>query len=254
MINYITQQSFRCLLGVQSRDIEILDNLFVWKVSKKQHFSVEGCLTPSNIENLKKIAPSNFHYINQENLDILKQNFKVDKAKNLSIVLNIEDLSFSGNQNKSIRHCLNRANKEGFVLENNYRKIEDVKLLVKEWGDNYTDHYFRNNSGKNFYFYHNNFHKDLISLFVYKKNDLVAFGTLSIPNAEGYSSYVLGKSLWKRFYGLSEFADVELYKLGQAAGIKKINMGQASKKLLDYKAKFPHIKETHYDGSIECFS
>ena len=71
------------------------------------------------------------------------------------------------------------------------------------------------------------------------------------PNINGTCSYVLGKALYKRFYGLSEFADVELYKLGVAAGITQVNMGQASKGLLQYKTKFTHTKETHYDGSIE---
>jgi hypothetical protein len=249
-INYITRQSFRCLLGVQSKDVQILDNLFLWKVGKKQHFGVEGDLTSDNIDNLKKIAPSNFHYLNESNLAILKNNFKVDKAKNLSVILDIGDLSFGGATGKSIRHSLNRAKKENFTLENNYRKIEDVKNLIEEWSNDYTAKYFRDNSGKNYYFYKNNFHLGLISLFVYKENNLVAFGTLSQP-IEGYSSYVLGKALWKRHFGLSEFADVELYKLGQTAGISQVNMGLAKGNLLDYKSKFPHIKEIHYDGSIE---
>jgi hypothetical protein len=248
MSNYINHQSFRCLLGVQSKDIQIFDNLFLWKVGKKQHFAIEDKLTTENIKIIQQYAPSNFHYMDQDNLDILKHNFKVDKSKDISIIINIEDLSFRGNQYKNIRHALNRSSKEGFSLETNYRDISDVKKMVNEWSNEYTEKYFRDNSGKNFFFYKNNFHKDLISLFVYKEKDLVAFGTLSQP-VNGFSSYVLGKALYKRHYGLSEFADVELYKLGQ--GITHVNLGQATKGLLDYKTKFPHTKEVHYAGSIE---
>ena len=249
-INYINHQSFRCLLGVQSKEIQMLDNLFLWKVGKKQHFAVENELTYNNISNLVKYCPSNFHYLNQSNLEILKTYFKVNKVKNTSIIIDIQDLSFAGKKNSSIRHCLNRCHKENFTLENNYRDINDVKLLIDEWSNNYTSNYFRDNSGKNMFFYKNNFHQNLISLFVYKENDLIAFGTLSQPNENGYSSYVLGKALFKRHYGLSEFADVELYKLGQKSNIKFVNMGQANKGLLDYKTKFNHLQEIHYDGSI----
>lgn len=250
-MNYINKQSFRCLLGVQSKDVQIFDNLFLWKVNKKQHFVVENDLTQSNIDILKNYCPSNFHYMTESNLAILKQNFKVDRSKQMSIILDISDLTFSGNKGKNVRYSLNRAAKENFVIENNFRKLEDVKSLIEEWSNLYTFKYFRDNSGKNFYFYKNNFHKDLISVFVYKEDDLVAFGTLS-DSVNGYSSYILGKALYKRHYGLSEFADVELYKLGKQAGIKFVNMGSGgTKNLINYKTKFEGYTELHFDGNIE---
>jgi hypothetical protein len=227
--------------------------LFLWKVNKKQHFVVEDKLTTENIKIIQQYAPSNFHYIDQDNLEILKSNFKMDKSKNTSVIVNTEDLSFRGNQYKDIRHALNRSSKEGFSLETNYRDLSDVKKLIEEWSTNYTEQYFRDYSGKNFYFFKNNFHQGLISLFIYKENDLVAYGTLSQPK-DGYSSYVIGKALYKRHYGLSEFADIELYKLGQKLGqpINHVNMGcGGGRQLLNYKTKFPHTKVIHYDGSIE---
>jgi len=249
--NYINRQSFRCLLGIQAKDVQISDNLFLWKVGKKQHFAVQDQLTEANLALLRTYAPSNFHYLNADNLEILKGSFRVDKVKNVSVLIDIQDLSFKGNAFKSLRHCLNRSKKAGFSLETNFRKIEDVKKLIEEWSNNYTDKYFRDNSGKNLHFYRNNYHQDLISLFVYHQDELVAFGTLTQPDVNGYSSYVLGKALYQRHYGLSEFADVELYKLGQQVKIKKVNLGQASKGLLDYKSQFPHTTEVHYDGSIQ---
>jgi hypothetical protein len=251
MTNYINRQSFKCLLGKQSKDIKEINDIFTWKVGKKQHFVSNKTLTIEDLSILQPIAPSNFHYLSETNMLFLKQHFKVDKVKNTSIIINIEDLSFKGNQYKSIRHCLNRCQRGNFSLETNYKDIGDVERLIEEWSNDYTLKYFRDNSGKNMFFYKNNFHQDLISLFIYKEKDLVAFGTLSKPNIDGYSSYVLGKALFKRCYGLSEFADVELYKLGQAAGIRHVNLGQASKGLLAYKTQFPHMKETHYDGSIK---
>lgn len=250
-MNYINNQSFRCLLGVQSKDIQIVDNLFLWKVGKKQHFAVEGALTDDNIAIIKQYIPSNFHYLSESNLSILKQHFIVNKSKHTSVILDISDLSFSGSNGKSIRHCLNRCQKENFSLESNYRKLDDVKDLIDEWSNNYTFLYFRDNSGKNYHFYKNNFHHNLISLFVYKNANLVAFGTLSQP-INGYSSYILGKALYQRHYGLSEFTDVELYKLGQSHNVKFINMGDAPNKgLLGYKTKFKNYTELHFDGNVE---
>jgi len=249
-MNYINKYSYKCLLGPQAKEIKEINNLFLWQVQKKKHFAIEGEMTFEHIEYLKTYAPSNFHYINNNNLEILKQYFNVDKANHKSIILNISDLSFSGKKNASIRHALNKAKKNDFVIENNFRDIQDVKNLIEEWSNDYTDKYFRDNSGKNMFFYKNNFHNNLPSIFIYHQSDLIAFGTCSQPS-NGYSSYILGKALYKRFYGLSEFADVELYKLMQSLGVSQINMGAAdNKNLLAYKAKFEHIVEPHYDGEI----
>ncbi len=246
---YINQDSFKCLLGPQAKEVVISNNLFLWKVGKKKHFAVEGTLNDQNIQELKTYGESNFHYISPDNFEILKNNFKADKVKHMSVIIDIQDLSFKGDKYKSIRHCLNRCKKEEFIIESNYRQLQDVKNLIEEWSNDYTEKYFRDNSGKNMHFYKNNYHLGLDSVFVYKGDSLVAFGTLS-RNQGGYCSYILGKALYKRHYGLSEFADIELYKLAQGKGISFVNMGDATKGLIDYKTKFAHLTETHYDGSI----
>jgi hypothetical protein len=238
-------------LGPQVKKVEEHNNLFIWVVGSKSHFSCDGELTSNHLDILKDYSPVSFHYINQSNLDILKSRFKVNKVKNRSIILNIKDFSLDGGKYKSLRQAYNKCGKNNFEILNNFKKIEDVKIMLDDWSTNYTDKYFRDFSGKNLYFYKNNYHKDCINVFVYSGDMLVSFGTLS-PNNNGNSTYIIGKALFKKFYGLSEYTDILLYKKALENGIEIINMGQASKGLIFYKKKFPNsIEEIHYDGKIE---
>jgi phosphatidylglycerol lysyltransferase-like protein len=251
-MSFINKYSFRCLLGVQSKNIISENEIFSWKVGTKQHFSTSRQLETNDLGFLKSICPSNFHYLSESNMLFLKEHFKTYKDKSVSIIVDINDLSFSGSQFKSIRHCLNKCGKNELTLENNFRDLNDVKKLIKEWSEEYTDKYFRNLSGKNTFFYKNGFHQDCLNLFAYHGDNLVAFGSAS-PPVNGEGSYIIGKSLYKRFYGLSEWIDVELYKRAQNIGMHTINLGRATKGLLSYKSKFPHVPEIHYNGSIELF-
>ncbi len=248
-MTFINQYSYKCLLGKQSKNAQEQDGIFSWQVGKKQHFAVDKVLTEADIPLLASLAPSNFHYLSETNLQFLKQRFKVDKSKNLSIIIDIQDLTFRGKSNASIRHCLNRC-QDQFIIEPNFRDIKDVDKLIDEWSNNYTSKYFQDHSSKNLVFYTRGHHLQCTNAFIYRDTDLVAFGTLTPPDTNGTASYVIGKSLYQRHYGLSEFADVELYKLGQIAGIIHVNLGQASKGLLGYKSKFSHTQEVHFDGNI----
>src|ERR1700722_5392116 len=246
-MTFINAFSYKCLLGPQSKNIIENNNIYAWKVGKKQHFTTSRQLQTSDLMFLTSICPSNFHYLSEDNTTFLKQHFTLHRIKNTSIVVDISDLSFKGNDYKSIRHCLNKCSKNNLTLESNFRSIEDIKKLINEWSNDYTDKYFRDFSGKNYYFYKNNFHLDCLNAFIYKDNDLVSFGTLTKPKEIGQSSsYVIGKALFKRHYGLSEYTDIELYKMAQNLGIKEVNLGRAQKGLLDYKTKFNHTKEITY--------
>jgi hypothetical protein len=249
-MTFINAHSYKCLLGPQAKEIMESNEIFAWKVGKKQHFTTSRQLKISDLPLLQSLAPSNFHYLSENNASFLKEHYEIHKAKNLSIILDIKDLSFPGNQFKNVRHCLNKCGKQNLTLERSFRNLNDIKSLINEWSNEYTEKYFRDFSGKNMFFYKNNFHQDCINLFVYHQDILVAFGTLT-PNFNGTSSYVIGKALYKRIYGLSEWTDVELYKIAQQNGIHTIQMGQASKGLLGYKTKFPYIEERHFDGNIE---
>ena len=248
-MNYINRESFRCLIGPMAKNVQIIDNLFIWIVNNKNHFVVEGELSDKNIEMLKSYTPCNFYYIDQENLNKLKDNFKISKTKNTSITIDIRDLNFVGKQYSSIRNCLNKCKNKKFELRSDFKSIDDVKTLINNWSNNYTDKYFRDNSGKNYYFYKQNYHENLISLFVYDGDRLISFGTLSNKFDES-ASYIIGKALYKDYPGLSEFTDIELYKVAREKNIKYIHMGNAKKGLLDYKTKFEHIKTTDYNGII----
>lgn len=250
-MSFINSHTYKCLLGPRAKDVKEHGSLFVWTVGSKHHFSCDGILNFSSIEILKSYSPSNFHYMSQENLDILNANFNVDRVKNRSIILNIKDFSLAGGEMKSLRQTYNKCAKNEFEILDNYKNINDVKSMIDEWSTNYTDKYFRDFSGKNMHFYKNNFHLDCLNSFVYHENSLVSFGTLS-PSKNGESSYIIGKALYKRLYGLSEFTDIVLYKKAIEQNINLINMGQASKGLLFYKTKFPNsIEEVHYDGNIK---
>jgi hypothetical protein len=252
-MGFINMQSFKCLLGKQSKDVIINNGLYSWSVGKKRDFSTSRLLTVDDLPFLDSIVPASFHYMSSDNVAFLKANFKLNRVKNTCVNLDITDLSLSGPAMKNVRYSYNRCSKNQFEICDNFKDIKDVEKMVEEWSNDYTQKYFRDFSGKNTYFYKNDFHKDCINIFIYSGTDLVAFGTLSSP-IYGVSTYIIGKALFKRFYGLSEFADIELYKKAQPYGVTKINMGRAQKHLLRYKDKFPGSEhEIEYDGQIDKF-
>lgn len=251
MISFINEHTFRCLLGPQSKNVQIRENIYSWDVGKKHHFSTDKQLNVEDLEILRNLSPSNFHYLSPDNIVFLKEHFKISKVKNKSILLNLDNFSLQGSSMKNLRQTFNRCAKNEFELLDNFKNIKDVEDLIEEWSNEYTNKYFRDFSGKNLYFYRNNFHKNCLNLFIYHGDILVAFGTLS-PVKNGGCSYIIGKALYKRYYGLSEYADIILYKKAIDNGVKIVNLGQASKGLLFYKTKFPNaVEEVHYDGSIE---
>lgn len=251
-MSFINSYSYKCLFGSQTKAYSQVGNLLLWTVNSKKHFSVDGTFTTEDIEYLRSYLPANFHYINESNLSLLKSAFKLKRVKNKSILLNISDISLEGAERKKLRQTYNRCAKNEFEILDNYKNISDVKVMIDEWSNEYAADYFRDYSGKNLYFYKNNFHLDCMNVFIYKDGQLVSFGTLS-PEVDGSSSYIIGKALYKRYYGLSEFTDIELYKKAVAKNIKVVNMGQASHGLVFYKKKFFNsVEEVHYDGNIEA--
>jgi hypothetical protein len=248
---FIDQYSAPCLLGPQSKNIRQINNLFIWEVGKKTHFSVIGgeSLSSSDIEELKKIGLASFHYLSEDNYKILKNNI-ISKDKITSIILKIDEIDYCGNRNKTIRNYMNRYKKK--VVEGDYRKIDDVKEIIDRWSDTSADKYFRDFSGKNLYFIKNGYHKSCENVFVYDEDKLISFGVASSLE-EGYCTYVIGKALCKDYPGLSEFTDMKLYeKIFAKVGPFRINMGQAMKGLVFYKKKFAiPEEEINYHGKIQ---
>ena len=254
-MSFTNSYSYKCLLGVQTKKYEEVGPLLLWSVGEKKHFSAGGKIDQAAIDYLKDYAPSNFHYIDQDNMDILKNNFKISRSKGVSVILNIKDFSLSGSNMRTLRQTYNKCYKNNFEILDNYKDINDVKRMLKEWSNDYSDKYFRDFSGKNLYFFKNNFHKDCSNTFIYYNNELVSFGILS-PEVNGESAYIIRKALYKKLYGLSEYTDIIVYKKAIEQNISLINMGRAATKgLLFYKGKFPNsIEELYYDGNINNIS
>jgi hypothetical protein len=250
-MTFINKYSDKCLLGPRSVIINYTDNIFCWSVGKKNHFTILNNLSQSDIQYLSSIKPASFHYCSIDNLNILKNNFNVDSAKIINILINIEDLSFIGNKGKSFRNYLNRY--KNLTIKEEFDSINDIKLMIEEWSNSLGDKYFRDYSGKSLYFFKQNYHKECDCVFIYDDKKLVSFG-VGTPIVNGTSSYATGKALAKTYPGLSEFTDIQLYrKMLDKYGKFTIDLGMSSKKgLLSYKKKFPNsFEETNYNGIIK---
>jgi hypothetical protein len=257
MRSFINSFSAPCLLGPQSKNIVISNNLFQWTVNKKNHFSILNNLLVDDIEKLKSFCPANFHYVDDNNLNFLKKFFKVSRSKHNSTELNFDNQSINlpGSHYKNIRNAINKYDTK-FIIKDNYNDIKDISNLINEWSDTFADKYFRDFSGKNFFYLKNNYHKECVNIFVYDNEKLISFGIASPPtdiDKNKYCTYIIGKALAKSYHGLSEYTDMLLYrKIFDLVGPFIVNMGQTEKGLVFYKNKFPNPTAIiHYDGKIE---
>lgn len=248
-INFINGYSWKALLGKQSKNIKEYNNIYYWDVGSKHHFCTNKKLDMDDLKDLS--YPINFHYLSEDNFSFLKQNCKITRTKLISVCYDLDKFSLSGGDYKKVRQSINKAKKYNLTIKDNFNKIEDVKIFLDEWSNILAQKYFRDFSGKNLYFYQNNFHEKCLNIFLYDNDKLVSFGSLS-PNNDGYSSYVIGKAHCHNYSGLSEYTDYLLYEKAMQNGIKIVNLGQAKDGLVFYKTKFPGaFKITHYDGKIE---
>jgi len=248
MNSFINNYSFKCLLGQQSKNIEIIGNLASWTVGSKHHFTNISLFNQDDVNYILSWKPANFHYLSEENMLLLKQASKITKTKLNSCCIDLEKLAYVGREFHGIRGSINKNKKLNLTIQDNFNKIEDVKEMLEEWSNVIAQKYFRDFSGKNYYFYKNNFHIDCNNIFIYDQDKLIAFASLS-PGQ--YSSYIIGKALFNRYPGLSEYADDLAYKKAIANGTKVVNLGQSNGDIAKYKNKFPgSYNILHYDGKI----
>lgn len=247
-MSYINKYSWKCLLGKQSKNIQEGNEIYLWDVGKRKHFC---CTRPLTITDLPLFAEEiNFHYLSIENCEFLKTHKKITRSKNIATTIDLTALSLVGNANKSLRHSINRGNSYNLTVESNYRDIKDVEIMINEWSEVLAEKYFRDNSGKNLHLYKNNYHLNCHNVFLYDGEALVSFGSAS-PNLNDTSSYILGKALCNRYYGLSEFTDYLLYQKCLLDGIKIIDLGQTTGGMTFYKNKFPGAGTyEYYNGKI----
>ncbi len=247
MNSYINDYSWKCLLGKQSKNISTINNIYLWEVGKRKHFCTNKILTLEDFELIKNRA---FHYLSIENCIFIKQHFNITRDKQKAVVIDLSKMEFKGNDFKSIRHALNRAKKYELTQETNFRNINDIKDMIEDWSNNLALKYFRDFSGKNLYFYQNNFHKNCLNVFLYDKDKLVAFATAS-PKVNNSSTYIIGKALCNKYYGLSEYADYLLYQKCLQNETTLIDLGQTTGGLIHYKTKFPGaFTYEYYNGKI----
>jgi hypothetical protein len=254
MESFINESSFYCFLGPTAHHISINNSIYSWQVGKnkvKNSFGTNKKLDDNDLFYLEKILPASFYYLSEENCIFLKKYFKINRSKNVNAIVDIRDLSLSGVSMKNVRYSINKCSKNSFEILDNYKNISDVEKMIEEWSNLYTEKYFRDFSGKNFYFLKNNYHKSCNNVFIYHGDDLVSFGVMSLP-INGVSTYIIGKALYKRFYGLSEYTDMKLYEQSNKLGTEFVNMGQSNGKLHFYKFKFKNVSEyIDYSGKIE---
>ncbi len=249
MKSFINVYSYKCLLGPQSKNSEIIGNLAAWQVGKKSHFANLALFDENDIKFLQQYGPCNFHYLTHANYELLwAYGFKVKKTKLNSTCINLNELSYVGRKYHGIRGAINKNAKLHFTIQDNFNDIKDIKDMIEIWSNDYTKNYFRDFSGKNTFFYKNNFHRDCNNIFVYDDKKLIAFASLS-PGKN--SSYIIGKSLFKDYAGLSEYTDDLIYKKVYKLGTRIVNLGQSKGGIATYKDKWPNTYSIiHYDGNI----
>jgi len=249
--SFINKYSWKCLLGSMSHSYEINNNLAIWKVGKNKvvtHIAALDILTDLDIDYIKNNLGCSFHYFDQYNLDILYENFKINKRNLESTCLDITNLNYIGRKNHGIRGAINKNKKLNFTIEKNFRNIKDVEDMINEWSTILAQKYWQDHSGKNLFFFNNNFHKDCLNNFIYDKDKLIAFSVLS---PEIKSSYIIGKALTHIYPGLAEYADDIAYKDALQHGVKEVNLGQSVGGVGVFKNKFPGAKVIpHFDGKI----
>lgn len=248
--SFLDRQSWKCLLGKMSKNIEQKETYATWTVYKRRHVVIfENIQDPKIFE---KLVPFNFHYFTEKNVKKLKEAYKIKSKKEKSVMLDLEKtLNPSGKKYRGLRNRINRFKKLDIEVLNDYKDIEDIEDFVETWSNKYSLKYFRDNSGKNLHFYKHNFHKPCINSFCYYNGKLVAYGTFSCPH-DGYSSFMIGKALYDVNPVLSEFVDYSLHKKAYELGAKYVLLGCSSTKgLLKYKKKFPGvINYIEYSGKV----
>ena len=239
--NFLNNEiAWKSFLSSVAKEITEYNGLYSWSIYSKYQMAFSRPLIEDDLLYLSKFKKFSAFYLSKDDIDILEKNYSVDKSKDFGVVIPIENFSLVGNNYIKIRTAINKCSRMGFEVLDNYKKFDDILDILNRWDDTCGEKHFQSRTGKNKYFFKNNFHKDGIPIFIYDKERLIAFGVLSKPNKDGCSAYVIGKALCYDYKGLSEFADVELYKAGQKFGIKEVNLGGGKPSVVTYKMKFPN--------------
>lgn len=243
--------AYKSFLSSVAKDIEEYDGIYSWRIYKNIQVAFTRPIVEKDLVYLNKFNIFSSYYLTVNDISILNSVYSISKSKDNDIVIPVENFSLdslSGRKYSDIRHAMNRNIKKNFRICNNFDKIEDILVFLDRWDDTSGEKYFQSRAGKNRYFFRNNFHLEGHSLFIYDNDKIIAFGVLSKVDVDGYSSYVIGKSLCHDYSGISEYADVLIFLIAKDNGIKMVNMGGGVSAVVNYKKKFPNYFELeNYD-------
>lgn len=249
--NNLTWKTF---LSSVAKDITEHDGICSWRINKNTGVIFTRPIKTEDMDYINGLAPFSTYYIPENEVELLRKSFKIKATKDHSVVIPIDNLSLKGNKVARIRWAVNHNSSKNFIMSDSLNSMEDMFEFLKRWDDTCGDKYFQVRTGKNKYFFKNGLHNDGISLFVYDDKKLIGWGTLSNPDENGYSSYVVGKALCLDYSGLSEYIDVKLYEKGLQCGVKYVNLGGGVDGVVSYKLKFPgaYILKTYDVGVKLC--
>lgn len=238
MHRFINQYSGKTFLSKVAKDLTFTDDFMSWKIQGRQQVICAQEITENNIETLTNFLPTNMFYLTPPEFDLIKSKFKIaNKTKENNVVVDLEQLTFSGKHHKDIRNYINRCKNLNLSIESELKKPEDLRVMVARWSETLGEKYFQDRSGKNVFFIESNFHKDCHNIFIYDQDRLIAFAILS-PVEDEHCSYIIGKTLCKDYPGITEYCDFVAFETAVLAGAKKISLGGGSPNLIKYKLKF----------------
>lgn len=245
--------AWKTFLSSLATEISEIDGICYWRINGRYQIIFKRPIKETDLDILRDITPKfNTFYLTNDDIVLLKQVYKVKRVKEACVVNPIENFSLVGRNYSQIRTSINKNIIRNFEILEDYKNYDDFYKMTERWDETCGNRHFRSRIGKNRYFYKEGFHRDGYSIFVYDKDNLIGYGTLSKPDNNFISSYVAGKALCHDYKGISEYIDVLLFTKGIKCGIKEVNTGGGNKNVINYKMKYPnsYIIET-FDASCE---
>ena len=209
-----------------------------WKNSKH--------LVVFNINNKIDAPKKTYSYISVDEMKKLDNISSSYKSTNIVSYFEEDYFNLFGFEMKKLRNCVNHFN-SSIEFRDSISSIDELKSLISIWNEQRGEIYgWQRHSGYDINFFEKYYpiEKDnLISVFAYFENKLVGYGIITKASESKYI-YVLGKNDVS-FKSLAYYIDFSIMKkifseIGQPF---EMHWGCSSKGLLQYKRKFPVLRE-----------
>jgi hypothetical protein len=238
--------AWKSFLSIVAKNIQDNGTFYSWEIYGKTQVAFKEPLTQKIVDNINFDKFKAF-YLDQNDVQLLSNKFKLNKERDDSVIIPIKDFSLKGRKFNDLRNSVNRYSKlNNITIEDDLRSYKDMLDFLERWDDTCGEKHFQSRTGKNKYFFKNKLHKEGISIFIYDEDKLIAWGVLSKPT-NGYSAYVLGKALCYDYKGLAEYADIMLYEKAKNLNVEEVDLGGGKGSVVKYKMKFPksYLKECY---------